>query len=48
VRSIFEREFSVLLGIVLVVTLFYVVANFFVDLLYTFLDPRIRRGSTRA
>jgi peptide/nickel transport system permease protein len=48
VEAIFEREYQVVLGLVLVVTVFYVVANFIVDLLYTVLDPRIRRGSTRA
>jgi ABC-type dipeptide/oligopeptide/nickel transport system permease component len=48
VESIFQREYQVVLGLVLVITLFYVFANFIVDLLYTVLDPRIRRGSTRA
>ena len=48
VESIFQREYQVVLGLVLVITIFYVVANFIVDLLYTVLDPRIRRGSTRA
>jgi len=27
--------------------MFYVLANFLVDLLYSFLDPRIRRGTSR-
>jgi peptide/nickel transport system permease protein len=48
VEAIFQREYQVVLGLVLVITIFYVVANFIVDLLYTVLDPRIRRGSTRA
>lgn len=48
VENIFKREYEVVLGIVLVITIFYVVANFIVDLLYSILDPRIRRGSTRA
>jgi peptide/nickel transport system permease protein len=48
VENISRREFNVVLGIVLVITVFYVVANFIVDILYSFLDPRIRRGSTRA
>jgi peptide/nickel transport system permease protein len=48
VENVFRREIEVVLGIVLLVTVFYVVANFFVDILYSFLDPRIRRGSTSA
>jgi peptide/nickel transport system permease protein len=47
VESILSREYQVVLGLVLVITLFYVTANFVVDLLYSVLDPRIRRGSTR-
>jgi peptide/nickel transport system permease protein len=47
VDSVGQREYQVVLGLVLVITAFYVGANFVVDLLYSVLDPRIRRGSTR-
>jgi peptide/nickel transport system permease protein len=47
IDSVGQREYQVVLGLVLVITAFYVGANFVVDLLYSFLDPRIRRGSTR-
>jgi peptide/nickel transport system permease protein len=33
-------------GIALVVAVSYVAVNFTVDLLYSYLDPRIRRGRT--
>jgi peptide/nickel transport system permease protein len=45
VEAIFEREYQVVLGLVLVITAFYVAANFAVDVLYAVLDPRIRRGN---
>ncbi len=48
IENIFKREFQVVLGLVLVITMFYVAAIFVVDILYSVLDPRIRRGSTRA
>ncbi len=38
----FSRDYPVIEGVVLVVTLAYVVINLVVDLLYTVLDPRIR------
>ena len=44
VQSILERDFPVIQGIVLVSALTYVLANFAVDLLYTWIDPRIRFG----
>ena len=47
VDSVGQREYQVVLGLVLVITAFYVGANFVVDLLYSVLDPRIRRGSSR-
>ncbi|GAB3460539.1 ABC transporter permease [Kineococcus endophyticus] len=40
--SVFSRDYPVIEGVVLVVTLAYVVINLVVDLLYTVLDPRIR------
>jgi ABC-type dipeptide/oligopeptide/nickel transport system permease component len=44
VNSILERDFPVVQGVVLVSALTYVLANFFVDLTYTWIDPRIRFG----
>ncbi len=40
--AIMQRDFPVIQGTVLVTALVFVTANFFVDLLYGFLDPRIR------
>lgn len=42
--SIFQRDLLIVQGVVLLVTVAYVVVNFAVDILYTFLDPRIRQG----
>ncbi len=42
VQSIFYQDLPVIIGIVLVASLFIVVANFAVDLLYSMLDPRVR------
>jgi peptide/nickel transport system permease protein len=44
VNGILERDFPVVQGVVLVSALTYVVANFLVDLTYTWIDPRIRVG----
>jgi peptide/nickel transport system permease protein len=40
--SIFFRDFPMLQGVVLILALAVVTANLFTDLLYAFLDPRIR------
>jgi len=42
VRSIFERDFPVVQGIILVIALIYVTTNLLVDFLYAAIDPRIR------
>lgn len=42
--SVFTRDYPVLLGIFLTVSLSVVVANLLTDLLYGYLDPRIRHG----
>jgi len=42
--AIFSREYIELQGYVLVVAVLFILVNFFVDFLYTILDPRIRRG----
>lgn len=44
IDSIFQRDLVTVQGIALVVSVSYVVVNFAVDLLYSSLDPRIRRG----
>ena len=44
VDSIFQRDLIMVQGIALVVAVSYVIVNFIVDILYSYLDPRIRRG----
>jgi peptide/nickel transport system permease protein len=46
VESIYLRDFVILQGGVLLVAIGFVLVNFFVDLLYAVLDPRIRHGRT--
>jgi peptide/nickel transport system permease protein len=41
IEGIFARDFPVVQGIVLFVAIVYVVMNFFVDMLYAWLDPRL-------
>ena len=47
-ESIGNRDLVIVQGVVLFIGLTTVLANFAVDLVYSVLDPRIRRGSTRA
>jgi peptide/nickel transport system permease protein len=42
VRSVLESDLPLILGTVLVAAIFIVVANLVVDLLYAFIDPRVR------
>lgn len=42
VEAIIRDDFPVVLAIVVIVSVIFVVVNFFVDLLYSFLDPRVR------
>ena len=42
VDSIYARDFPVVLGVVLVTATMYVGINFFVDVLYMFLNPQVR------
>lgn len=46
VESIQFRDFPVVQGVVLFITIGYVVCNFTVDLLYSVLDPRLRHAAT--
>ena len=48
VDSIFQRDLMIVQGVVLFIAVVYVLANFAVDLLYSVLDPRIRKGTARA
>jgi peptide/nickel transport system permease protein len=48
VASIFQRDYTVVQGTVLLVAVGYVLANFFVDLLYGILDPRVRHARAAA
>jgi len=41
-NAILKRDFPVIQGVVLLAALVFVMANFIVDLLYGYLDPRIR------
>lgn len=42
VQSVLRRDYPVIQGVILVVVLVYLLINFLVDILYTFLDPRIK------
>lgn len=44
-RAIGTRDFSVILGLSIVVTLVYAAANLIADLSYAWLDPRVRLGA---
>ncbi|WP_219414334.1 ABC transporter permease [Pseudonocardia nigra] len=46
VDAIFSRDYLVVQGGVVLVSLGYVVVNFLVDLIYAAIDPRIRRAAT--
>ena len=43
--AIFRRDLMVVQGVVLVITVGFVIANGVVDVLYSVLDPRIRQRS---
>lgn len=42
VNSIARRDFPVIQGAVMTIAVFYVLANLLVDILYVFIDPRVR------
>jgi peptide/nickel transport system permease protein len=42
VRALYNRDLPVIQGLILYVAVIYVTVNLFVDLLYTYLDPRLR------
>ena len=42
IDSIFNRDFPVIMALVLLIAVSFVLANLLVDVLYAFLDPRIK------
>jgi peptide/nickel transport system permease protein len=46
--AIMERDYPVVMGVVLVVAVFFIVVNLLVDLSYTLFDPRIRYVSKKS
>jgi peptide/nickel transport system permease protein len=47
VRAILQRDFAVVQAVILVLVVAFVVVNAVVDILYTFIDPRIALGSRK-
>ena len=45
VQSVLRRDFPVIQGAVMLIAVFYVMANLLVDILYVYIDPRIRYGN---
>ena len=41
VNAVFQRDFPVIQGVVLISAVLFVLVNLIVDLLYSILDPRI-------
>ncbi len=44
VGAIFDKDYPIVQGVILLVAVIFVLTNLLVDILYTFLDPRIRYG----
>jgi peptide/nickel transport system permease protein len=44
VGAIFDRDYPIVQGVILLISVVFVMANLVVDILYTWLDPRIRYG----
>jgi len=42
VQSILRRDYPVIQGIILVIIVFYILVNLSVDILITYLDPRVK------
>jgi peptide/nickel transport system permease protein len=45
VQSVQRRDYPVIQGAVMLIATFYVLANLLVDILYVYIDPRIRYGN---
>ncbi len=48
VRSILQKDLNAVMGVVMISGLFFVVANFLIDVLVGFVDPRVRIRGQRA
>lgn len=46
VRAILEKDLNAVIGVTLVIGIAYLMANFVVDILYGYLDPRVRIGGS--
>ncbi len=42
IQSILNRDYPVVQGAILIVSVIFIFTNLLVDVLYTFVDPRIR------
>lgn len=42
--AIFSKDYPIVQGVILLITVIFVLANLTIDIVYTFLDPRIRYG----
>ena len=40
--ALFERDYPIIMGLFIVISLSVTIITFIVDILYTYLDPRIR------
>jgi peptide/nickel transport system permease protein len=45
VQSISRRDYPVIQGAVMIIAMTYVIVNLIVDILYVYIDPRVRLGS---
>ena len=48
IESIFARDFPIINAVIIIGTTMFVLANLVVDLIYPWLDPRIRLGGSYA
>jgi len=46
VQSISRRDYPVIQGAVMLIAVTYVLINLFVDILYVYIDPRVRLGGS--
>ena len=46
IGAIFNQDTNLIQGCILLIAVSYVVINFIVDILYTIIDPRVRKGAT--
>jgi peptide/nickel transport system permease protein len=44
VGAVFDKDYPIVQGVILLTTVIFVLANLVVDIIYTFLDPRIQYG----